>query len=112
MNRLDELLLILSEECAEIIQATSKCRRFGMDSTHNEESNRERLEHELGDFLAMFKLLMEETNLSEAHIMECAEAKLLKVEQFMTNGTQPAPHRRKPKNRAKIAREIARFVSP
>jgi hypothetical protein len=85
MNRLDELLLILSEECAEIIQTTSKCRRFGMDSTHNEESNRERLEHELGDFMAMFKLLMEETNLSEAHIMECAEAKLIKVEKFMTN---------------------------
>jgi NTP pyrophosphatase (non-canonical NTP hydrolase) len=97
MNRLDELLLILSEECAEIIQATSKCRRFGMDSEYNGQTNRQRLESELGDFLAMFKLLMQETNLSEAHIMECAEAKLIKVEQFMTNGTpQPIskPHRR------------------
>lgn len=85
MNRLEELLIILSEECAEVQQAASKCVRFGMDSEHQGLINRYQLERELGDVMAMFKLLIEEGGLREATIMEAAEAKLVKVEKYMRN---------------------------
>ena len=103
MNRLEELLVILSEEAAEVQQAAIKCIRFGMASTHpgSNESNQLRLEQELGDFLAMMKLLIEENGLNEANVMNAAEAKLIKVEKFMKNGKSlyampklEKPHRR------------------
>ena len=89
MNRLEEILIILSEESAEVSQAAIKCVRFGMDSISflnpDGPSNRERLETELGDLLAMFKMLIEEHGLSEENVMKAAEAKLVKVEKFMKN---------------------------
>lgn len=88
MNRLEELLVILSEECAEVSQAAAKCVRFGMASTHNgqiPESNQLRLEKEIGDFMAMVRLLTEEYNLNMDNIIEAADAKLVKVEKFMRN---------------------------
>lgn len=101
MNRLEELLLILSEECAEVSQAAAKCIRFGMESEYRGVRNFVQLENELGDFMAMFKLILEESNLREDFIMAAAEAKLVKVEQFMSNGKVPVapaviskPHRR------------------
>ena len=91
MNRLEEILIILSEESAEVSQAAIKCVRFGMDSISflnpDGPSNKERLETELGDLLAMFKLLIEEHGLSEENVMKAAEAKLVKVEKFMKNTT-------------------------
>lgn len=104
MNRLEELLIILSEECAEVQQAAIKCVRFGMDSEYQGMVNRYQLERELGDFMAMFKLLLEETTLREASIMEAAEAKLVKVEQYMRNPKPRAdivPSRRKNKPKSK-----------
>jgi len=91
MNRVEELLLILSEECAEVSQAAIKCIRFGIDDEYQGIVNRYQLERELGDFLAMFKLLVGEAGIREATVMEAAEAKLIKVEQFMRNGKTPAP---------------------
>ena len=90
MNRLEEILVILSEECAEVQQAAIKCVRFGMHSVSTLEpqgpNNTQRLETEIGDLFAMIKLLYQESNLSEANIMNAAEAKLVKVEKFMKNG--------------------------
>ena len=90
MNRQNELLLILSEECAEVQQAAIKCIRFGMDSMYCGETNRVQLEAELGDFMAMFRLILEESDLCEENIMAAAERKLIKVEHFMKNGN-PKP---------------------
>lgn len=112
MNRLEELLVILSEECAEVQQAAIKCVRFGMTSVSTVEpngpNNTQRLESELGDFLAMFKLLLQESNLSEQNIMTAAEAKLVKVEKFMKNGKSlyaipklEKPHRRGPRRKSR-----------
>lgn len=61
----DEIFSILQEECAEVIQAVSKCRRFGMDTNYaGMGTNRQLLEAELGDVLAMIDLLIkhEEVN--------------------------------------------------
>lgn len=53
MNKQDEILLILQEECAEVIQAISKVKRFGM------ENNKDQLEQELADCLLMMNLCYE-----------------------------------------------------
>ena len=61
MNKTDEALLILSEECAEVVQAISKCQRFGIDNYKpgKPKSNREHLETEIGDLVAMIVILEE-----------------------------------------------------
>lgn len=46
----NEILLILQEECAEVIQAISKVKRFGL------ENNIEQLEQEVADVLCMINL--------------------------------------------------------
>jgi NTP pyrophosphatase (non-canonical NTP hydrolase) len=55
----DEVLSISQEECAEVIQAISKIKRFGLISTHNGETNQEHLEEEVGDLTCMLELLEE-----------------------------------------------------
>jgi NTP pyrophosphatase (non-canonical NTP hydrolase) len=56
---LREVLLILQEECAEVIQAVSKCFRFGPDQMKpgKNRTNLSMLEEEIGDLLAMVELL-------------------------------------------------------
>ena len=53
MNRNEEILTILQEECAEVIQAISKVRRFGMLENHS------KLVVELCDLQAMLDLMYE-----------------------------------------------------
>jgi NTP pyrophosphatase (non-canonical NTP hydrolase) len=53
MNKQDEILLILQEECAELIQAVSKVKRFGL------EYNKEQLQQEMADVLCMINLVFE-----------------------------------------------------
>ncbi len=48
-----ETLTILSEECAEVVQANSKLIRFGVEN----EENKSHLEQELGDIMAMVCIL-------------------------------------------------------
>ena len=51
MNRNEEILTILQEECAEVIQAISKVKRFGLPE--NEQS----LKQELADLRCMLDLV-------------------------------------------------------
>lgn len=55
-----ETLVILQEECAEVIVGISKCMRFGIDQMMQgtTETNIQRLEKELGDLQAMIELLV------------------------------------------------------
>jgi len=55
----EECLNILQEECAEVIQAASKIKRFGVVGRplNTTLTNRESLEMELGDVLALVDLL-------------------------------------------------------
>lgn len=52
-NQQNEILLILQEECAEVIQAVSKVKRFGL------EHNIEQLNQEVADLLCMINLAIE-----------------------------------------------------
>src|ERR1700761_4172460 len=50
----DELLILLIEECGEVIQAATKCLRFGWDVDHGTGygNNRDQLAKELGELTA------------------------------------------------------------
>ena len=54
-----ERLVILAEECAEVIQAASKIKRFGLvgKPVNTTLTNKESLEMELGDVLALVDLV-------------------------------------------------------
>jgi NTP pyrophosphatase (non-canonical NTP hydrolase) len=79
--RTQEILDILQEECAEVIVEVSKCRRFGIDSKHYKtgELHSKMLEQELGDVLAMMKLLIESGVISELGLEQAGEKKLEKL---------------------------------
>lgn len=77
----NEVMDILQEEAAEVIQAVSKIRRFGPDNHKQGETqtNIEHLEEELGDLLAMIDIMRDTGIVSWAN-MEVA--KLAKIEKL------------------------------
>ena len=65
MNRLDHLLTILIEECAEVQKATTKILRFGLKEGHDPAAikygnNLQKLHHEINDVFAMVEMLQAE----------------------------------------------------
>jgi NTP pyrophosphatase (non-canonical NTP hydrolase) len=89
MNRKEELLTVLQEECAEVTQAISKIFRFGEESYHpkdrNKISNYDHFITELGDIMGVIKLLAEDGHIDEEKLMAAAEAKVKKLETYMVN---------------------------
>jgi NTP pyrophosphatase (non-canonical NTP hydrolase) len=81
-----EALDILQEECAEVIQAVSKIRRFGLDNAKpgKDKTNREHLENEIGDLYAMIDILQELDIVSWTGIEQAAEAKREKLKIWST----------------------------
>ena len=77
---------ILQEECAEVIQAVSKISRFGLDNYKpgKPKTNREHLEEELGDLLAMIDILVELGVISETSVQKAEVAKIEKLKQWST----------------------------
>ena len=73
----------MQEECAEVTQAISKCFRFGLDNHKpgKPKTNREHLEEELGDLVAMITLLEMNGVISQFNI---EKAKLAKFEKLKT----------------------------
>ena len=61
-DELKEILIILQEECAEVIVEISKCMRFGPDQIlqGTDETNMQRLQKEIGDLQAMIELLIDQ----------------------------------------------------
>ena len=76
-----EAMDILQEECAEVIQAVSKISRFGLDNLKpgKSKTNREHLEEELGNMMAMVEILQELDIVSFTNIERAAEAKREKL---------------------------------
>ena len=81
MNELNrEALVILQEECAEVIQATSKCFRFGLDNAHKSgATQRANLEMEIGDMLALVDILIEQGVVNTANINTAKANKIEKL---------------------------------
>jgi NTP pyrophosphatase (non-canonical NTP hydrolase) len=78
MNKNEEILTILQEECAEVIQAVSKIRRFGV------EENIDQLKLELGDLICMIDLVFEfkVVDVSETEIKNRILEKRNKLKQY------------------------------
>jgi len=83
-NKIKEAMDILQEECAEVIQAVSKISRFGLDNLKpgKPKTNREHLEEELGDLLAMIDILHEMDMVSWANLDAAKEAKIEKLKKW------------------------------
>ena len=79
-----EILDILQEECAEVIQMVSKCRRFGIDDIHlkSGESNRSRLTEEVGDLMCMIQLMQEAGIVDISEVMFAAGKKRVKLKEW------------------------------
>ena len=80
----NEVMDILQEECAEVIQAVSKISRFGLDNFKpgKPKTNREHLEEELGDLMAMIDILQEMDIVSYANIEAASAAKHEKLKKW------------------------------
>lgn len=81
---IQEILDILQEECAEVIVEVSKCRRFGINSQHYKTQvlHKEMLQQELGDVVAMIKLLVDEGVISADGLEAAAERKIEKLHKW------------------------------
>ena len=80
-ERLNEILHITQEECAEVTQAISKVFRFGFTGFHNGKTNKESLEEEIGDLECMLELLKQEFAIDRDKV---EQAKLRKTTKLNT----------------------------
>ena len=80
----NEVLDITQEECAEVIQAISKIRRFGWLSKHptSSQTNRQHLEEEVGDLVCMFDLMRESGMIDWAEVIEHSDNKREKLKKW------------------------------
>jgi NTP pyrophosphatase (non-canonical NTP hydrolase) len=79
-DKTQEALVILQEECAEVIQAASKIYRFGLDNAHKSgNTQRANLEMEIGDMLALVDILIEQ---GVVDLNNLNTAKLNKIEKL------------------------------
>ena len=74
-----EVLLIAQEECAEVTQAISKIVRVGIDGSHNERTNKERLTEELGDLHCMIELMVESGLIDRKELLNASGLKRHKL---------------------------------
>ena len=87
MNRLEHLLTIAAEECAELAQGFSKANRFGLFEVEPGQalSNLERIQYEFNDLLATMVMLQYEGDLLELQWIDTRQqvAKQERVERFL-----------------------------
>jgi hypothetical protein len=77
MNKVEELMVIMAEECAEVAVECSKVIRFA-----NQETRQPQLEREIGDLMCMIELA-EEAGLIEADgLIEASKAKREKLKKW------------------------------
>src|ERR1700743_950541 len=54
---LEDMLWKLNEECGEVVTAISKIRMFGFDKVYEGSDNRQKLQQEIGDVIAVVIVL-------------------------------------------------------
>jgi NTP pyrophosphatase (non-canonical NTP hydrolase) len=85
MTRVEHLLFILAEECAEISQRVSKAARFGLYEVQPGQNltNVERMVAEYNDLLAVAQMLDEEGHFVADPNTRAIEAKRDQVEEYL-----------------------------
>lgn len=83
-DRINNLLVVLAEECAEVIQAICKIQAFGMDSRHPETGvlNDASLRQEITDVLTVVDMLYDAEFLSWNDIEGRKELKLERMKRY------------------------------
>jgi NTP pyrophosphatase (non-canonical NTP hydrolase) len=81
-DRQKEIMLIAQEECAEVVQAISKCFRFGPDDAYNGQTNKQRLEEEVGDLMCMIELMQQHDIINPSEVLEANVRKRLKLKEW------------------------------
>lgn len=87
-----ERLALLAEECGEVVQAVGKILRHGYRSHHpqfRDCDNRETLEEEIGDLTAAVRLLSDAGDIVGENVVQHAESKLERVEEFLHHAKVP-----------------------
>ena len=76
-----EIFCIAQEECAEVTQSISKIFRFGFESQNpqTKKTNKESLEEEVGDLLAMVDIMVEKCIISDSSVNAARKAKREKL---------------------------------
>lgn len=78
-----EVLVIVQEEAAEVIQEIAKIFRFGIDEYHrNGMIHRQKLEEEIGDLLCMIDLMIAQELVDAAKIDIARQAKIDKLKKY------------------------------
>lgn len=79
----DELLILLIEECSEVIQAATKCLRFGWDVDHKVGygQNNEVLAKEMGELTAVRDALGLDDGMLVGHFMQGWNGKIERAEE-------------------------------
>ena len=85
-NQEREVMNILSQESAEVIQAVSKCHRFGLNNFKpgKPKTNCELFEEEIGDLLAMVDILLDIGVVDQVSLELAKKAKIEKLKQWST----------------------------
>lgn len=77
MTYIEELMTVLAEECAEVVQACCKIKRFGLDG-----NNLQELAKELGDLQCMIEMCHDADLISYSEIEEQVQAKREKLKLY------------------------------
>jgi len=77
----EEALIILQEECAEVSQAVSKALRFGIDDTHPgmDRTNRELITIECGHVVALIQKLISLNVITKKGVEDAKGNKIVKL---------------------------------
>ena len=84
-NGQDESLVILAEECSEVVKAASKIHRCGADSNNkgrNSLTNLEELIFELGDLQAMIDIVIDQFSIDRSAIINGSQLKKNKLKTY------------------------------
>jgi NTP pyrophosphatase (non-canonical NTP hydrolase) len=76
MNKLEETLVILMEECSEVSIEASKLMRWSLDG------HTDKLQRELGDLLCMYNLVHEFLDLDQELTKKYSGEKLEKLKKY------------------------------
>lgn len=84
MTRIDYLLVVLAEECAELAQACSKAIRFGLNDDYTLQHPKEMIKREFNDVLAVMEILTTEGVFDALPLdREMITKKQMKIGQFI-----------------------------
>ena len=92
MTRLEHLLVILAEECAEVAHRTAKVLRFGLDDVEpgKDLMNAEQLSVEVAHVIAMAQMLVDEGAILPPRLADILNKKIAVEKWLLHSVTQGA----------------------